>query len=39
MDDSIKREAFISHAVKDPMHVQKQSAREPGEPVFACSEN
>jgi len=34
MDESIKRETFISHAVKDPMHAQKQSAREPGEPVF-----
>lgn len=35
MDESIKREAFIPHAVKEPAHAQKQSAREPGEPAFA----
>ena len=35
MNGSKTREPFVPHAVKDPEHVQKQPAREPGGPVFS----
>ena len=34
LDASPSRDAFRSRAVKDPRHVRKHLAREPGDPMF-----